>query len=65
MLTILLTYVDIDIYILTLTLNRDIRRELNEFKDIIARNRTESDIFALKCMNFCSVFSIIDFLLWN
>ncbi|GEM_PF-496971 len=40
-------------------------------KDIIARNRTESDIFALKCMKFCSVFSIIDFFIvelnkkWN
>ena len=29
--------------------------------DIIARSRKESDIFALKCMKFCSVFSIIDF----
>lgn len=30
-------------------------------KDIIARNRNESDIFALKCMKFVSVFSVIDF----
>jgi len=30
-------------------------------KDIIAKSRTESDIFALKCMKFCFIFAIIDF----
>lgn len=30
-------------------------------RDIISRSREESDIFALKCMNFCFFFSIIDF----
>ena len=30
-------------------------------KDIIARSRMESDTFALKCMKFCFIFSIIDF----
>lgn len=30
-------------------------------KDIIDRSRKESDLFALKCMKFCSIFSIIDF----
>jgi hypothetical protein len=40
-------------------------------KDIIARNRKESDIFALKCMKFCSVFAIFNFFIvelnknWN
>lgn len=30
-------------------------------KDIIESSRNESDLFALKCMKFCSIFSIIDF----
>lgn len=40
-------------------------------KDIAAKSRMESDSFALKCMKFCFIFSIIDFFIveinkkWN
>ncbi len=32
-------------------------------KDIIARSRKESDAFSLKCMKFCAVLAVIDFIL--